>query len=248
MSNFKDVELKTLYMRVPDENGFVPARYDGKTYNGYLANKNGKIYSLKSKRFLQPAIGTAGYRVIELFDDGESKKTYVHKIIADSFIPITQDDVDNNRNMINHIDGNKLNNCIDNLERVNCLENNRHAHEHGLIPDKQKLYLSIKPHIIEDLKQGMMTYTEIENKYKDYGISITTIIEYAKQSNTHVKRNIMHDPKHKAFARYLAINKPNLNGEEIAKIINSKSDYPINYGTIKDWVRRARREQREGKI
>ena len=57
---------------------------------------------------------------------------YVHRIVAGAFIPNLLD-----KPFINHIDGNKLNNDISNLEWVTASENTLHAYETGLMNKKQ---------------------------------------------------------------------------------------------------------------
>ena len=57
---------------------------------------------------------------------------YVHRIVAGAFIPNILD-----KPFINHIDGNKLNNDISNLEWVTASENTQHAYETGLMNKKQ---------------------------------------------------------------------------------------------------------------
>ncbi len=64
-----------------------------------------------------------GYKVIRLF----SKIYRAHRIIAETFIPNPE-----NKPEVNHIDGNKSNNDISNLEWVTPSENNQHAYDTGL--------------------------------------------------------------------------------------------------------------------
>ena len=74
--------------------------------------------------FLKGNINSYGYRVVKLTKDGEGKDLKVHRIVAMAFIPN-----DFNKSSVNHKDGNKDNNCVDNLEWVTKGENNRHARE-----------------------------------------------------------------------------------------------------------------------
>lgn len=237
------MELKQLYRKIEDKKEWFPVRLDGVTYGKYAVNKLGEIYSFISNRQLSRSIAKNGYRMVTLHDHNNPKNAYVHRIVADTFIPITEDDIKNKRNMINHIDGDKTNNDIDNLERVNCLENNRHAHANGLISKKQKLYLSIKPNIIHDLKYGNMTYADIERKYSDYGISSSQIITYAKENDCYRRANNTYDPKYKQLALELSDKYPNKPLREIAKMVNDQSDVVVMHRTIIDWIRRYRKSK-----
>ena len=55
------------------------------------------------------------------------QKHALHRLVALAFL----ENIDN-KPFVNHIDGNKTNNCLDNLEWVTCSENNSHAHKIGL--------------------------------------------------------------------------------------------------------------------
>lgn len=66
------------------------------------------------------------YKVIRLRKDGNSKTQYVHRLVAQTFIPNPE-----NKGYVNHIDCNKMNNSIENLEWCTRQENERHAWEHG---------------------------------------------------------------------------------------------------------------------
>jgi len=54
---------------------------------------------------------TTGYLSVELFNGGESKRLLIHRLVAQAFI-----DNPDNLPQVNHIDENKLNNCVTNLE------------------------------------------------------------------------------------------------------------------------------------
>lgn len=91
----------------------------------YMVSNTGKLKSVKfnKERILKNLeVGPNGYVRIELTINGVVKRKYFHRVIAFAFI-----DVDPDRTYVNHKDGNKLNNHIDNLEWVNKRENSCHA-------------------------------------------------------------------------------------------------------------------------
>ena len=91
------------------------------------------IDSLGRKRFrkgkvLHPDIAQNGYYRITLSKNGKRKQVYLHRLLAEHFI-----DNPNDLPQINHKDGNKLNNNINNLEWCTVQENTIHAYKNGLI-------------------------------------------------------------------------------------------------------------------
>lgn len=69
-----------------------------------------------------------GYLRITLYKNDKRKIFSAHKIVALIFLPNPE-----NKPEVNHIDGKKDNNCVDNLEWVTRKENMKHAQEHDLI-------------------------------------------------------------------------------------------------------------------
>lgn len=80
-------------------------------------------------RVLTPDIAPNGYYRITLCNGHAVKKQkYIHRLVAEHFIPNPD-----NLPQVNHKDGNKLNNKLENLEWVSIQENVIHAYRHGLI-------------------------------------------------------------------------------------------------------------------
>lgn len=102
--------------------------------NTYFVNRNGQIKG--PRKILTGKIDKYGYRVVVLSVNGHHKHMTVHRIVALTFL-----DNPGNRITVNHIDGNKLNNCISNLEWSTSLNNSRHAGMMGLmhIPNGEHL-------------------------------------------------------------------------------------------------------------
>ncbi len=67
------------------------------------------------------------YPKIVLLDKGRRKDKYIHRLVALAFIPNPE-----NKSQVNHIDGNRLNNNVENLEWVTPSENQKHSYANGL--------------------------------------------------------------------------------------------------------------------
>lgn len=96
-------------------------------YPNYYVNSKGEIYSIKSKRMLKPYKDSKGYLQVDLFNNGSRKPRKVHKIVAQMFL-----DRGDGMECVNHIDGDKANNSVENLEWCTFKYNTRHAIEKGL--------------------------------------------------------------------------------------------------------------------
>lgn len=95
----------------------------------YWAGVDGNIYSVKSgaiKR-LKPSDNGIGYLKIRLSTKEGMKSQYIHRLIASAWLENGNvDAMGNYRNEINHIDGEKANNKLCNLERCSKTENAQH--------------------------------------------------------------------------------------------------------------------------
>ena len=78
-------------------------------------------------KIIKPDIIHTGYLRVLLYKNGKTKSYYVHVLVAKAFIPNPE-----NKTQVNHIDGNKFNNNVENLEWVTPSENIVHAFEKGL--------------------------------------------------------------------------------------------------------------------
>ena len=86
---------------------------------GRFKNNKGKIMDLKVHN---------KYITVSFRNEDKTKTYQLHRIIAQLFVTNSE-----NKPFVNHIDGNKENNCAENLEFVTKSENTKHAHENGLI-------------------------------------------------------------------------------------------------------------------
>lgn len=98
-------------------------------FSDYCIDNNGNIYSLKVNRLLSGWVSREGYRTYALTDDNGDvhQNVRVHRLIAEVFIPNPE-----NKPQVNHINGIKTDNRVNNLEWVTCSENTQHANDMGL--------------------------------------------------------------------------------------------------------------------
>lgn len=82
-----------------------------KEHKNYEISNYGKIRNKKTGRIRKTTINNKGYEQILVYINKKPKSYYVHRVVANNFI-----DNPNNFKEINHMDENKLNNKIDNLE------------------------------------------------------------------------------------------------------------------------------------
>ncbi len=93
----------------------------GTKYPGYSASWGGRSCGPQGK-VLRESISNSGYKTVNICEKGRPKRRSVHRIVAETFIPNP-----NGLEQVNHIDGNKLNNCVKNLEWVSRSDNGKHA-------------------------------------------------------------------------------------------------------------------------
>ena len=88
--------------------------------NDYKVYEDGNIFSYKSNSFLKPFKLGINYLGVSI----NRKPEYVHRIMAKTFLSDTNEGL-----QVNHKDGNKLNNHIENLEWVTRSENIKHSYD-----------------------------------------------------------------------------------------------------------------------
>ena len=102
------------------ENGEIyTLEHNNVRINGRLDNRHGKK--------LKPSIDKDGYEKVVLTKNGVRKTYLVHRLVATAFLPNPD-----NKATVNHIDGNKRNNNVNNLEWATYREQKLHSISHHL--------------------------------------------------------------------------------------------------------------------
>jgi hypothetical protein len=147
-----------------------------KNYEGlYEINEQGKVRSLQKRNannIMPQRIGRGGYYTVRLSKIGKDTTVYIHRLLGFAYIPNVDD-----KPFINHINGDKLDNRIENLEWCTHSENMKHAYKTGL--------LKVKSTSVIDICTGK-TYNSIKEASEAINISYGTCRNYL---NGNIKTN-----------------------------------------------------------
>lgn len=96
-------------------------------FPNYKLFEDGTLINISTGKIKEPCKTDTGYMVYNLWKENKSKMRKQHILLAKYFIPNP-----NNYNCINHINGNKTDNTLNNLEWTTRSKNNKHAYDTGL--------------------------------------------------------------------------------------------------------------------
>lgn len=147
-----------------------------KGYKKYMVSNTGKVKSLDymhtgKEHILKTVVGNHGYKTICIYDNGKSKRLLVHRLVAEAFIPNP-----NNYREVNHIDCNKENNNVYNLEWVTPKQNIQHAVNNGRVNFNKFRQNAAK--YIQEKRIPVVAVDKTGNRYE-----FTSFVEAAKKLN-----------------------------------------------------------------
>lgn len=144
-----------------------------KEYKGkYQVSNKGRVKNTNTNKILSQSTNNCGYYRVSLYSNKITKVVDVHRIVAETFINNPK-----NKKEVNHIDGNKANNNINNLEWVTHKENINHAWKNKLFePVRQasRRYGKNNP-----VAKKVIQYDIHGNKVKEYD----SIADAVKETN-----------------------------------------------------------------
>jgi len=142
-------------------------------FTNYTISKDGVVRGNKIKT---QTLGKNGYFYVTLYKNNTSKKFYIHRLLGLLYLPNPK-----NKRTINHIDGNKQNNKLDNLEWSTDSENIQHAHATGLNSGRSKITNAIRENLYFRFMCGETMYS-ISQDFPFNNVTVSNHIRrYVKQ-------------------------------------------------------------------
>jgi hypothetical protein len=162
----------------------------------YYLYRDGKIFSSRTQRFLVPRYTKRGYTRYNIGD----KDYYIHRLVAETFIPNP-----NNYNIVNHIDSNTFNNCVENLEWCTQQQNLNHSYTKNNqtpIKNKRKCILispdgsekefeyctQVQNYIKENARSKVETHTEEDETLKSLNRILNSVA--CEETNAEINKII----------------------------------------------------------
>lgn len=152
-----------------------------KGFDKYLVSNLGNVKSKKFKEKILKKIIRGSYPSVTLYVERKPHHRYVHRLVAEAFL--LRPSLDHE---VNHIDGNKNNACLYNLEWVTRLQNMKHAANTGLINQKGENSSSSKLTKREVIAIRNILKTEIFSTYQIaefFGVSQSNINSIDKNNS-----------------------------------------------------------------
>jgi hypothetical protein len=102
-----------------------PIQIEG--FEKYHINEEGVVVNTETGKVLRTDLNRTGYKRVTLSSEGKTLRIFVHKLVALTYVEGYAECL-----VVNHIDGNKINNHKDNLEWTTASNNRKHAFENKL--------------------------------------------------------------------------------------------------------------------
>ena len=121
-----------------------------KEHPDYEVSNLGRVKSLKSNIIMNQYKSQSGYLNVYLYNSGKRKGFRVHRLVAQEFLVKHSDNLE-----VNHIDNNKENNCVQNLEWCTRSENIKHSFDNGHRENNIKKLIESNSKVVIDLTTGI---------------------------------------------------------------------------------------------
>lgn len=180
--------MEEIWRDIPGYEGIFMASTHGnvKRYaRSWRSGRKGCRYKELPEGVVKQRLSATGYMLCNLSKDGVKLTKKVHQLVGVTFI-----DNPDNKKFINHIDGNKTNNNVENLEWVTAKENTRHAHDVLHIKERETFKLEDRINIYNKFINGC-TVSELCDEYNTnymYMYNLTVLRKRKNRKNFKVNR------------------------------------------------------------
>lgn len=146
----------------------------------YEVSDHGDVRNTRTNKVLGRRVDKDGYRQVQLYNSGVGRNHKVHRLVAEAFISR-----DSERDQINHINGNKEDNRVENLQWCTRSENTRHAYKD--LSFKANVSPAIKAHTklddrkIKDIMRLREEGLSVKEIAKLYDVSIYSVYRVTKK-------------------------------------------------------------------
>ena len=181
-----------------------------KIETNYEIDSNGKIYNLNTQKELFGSIYNTGYKMVKLTINGKNKGYAVHRLVAQTFL-------ENPKKLpiVNHKDGNKTNNNIENLEWVTQSQNRNHA----------ITQLQVR---LAQGKRKKMEIVEDDFLWKRYKNTNYLVSKNGQVYNIKTKILLKQTPNQSGYIRYtLRINNQNYSKQAHILVLETWTNYDL---------------------
>ena len=147
------------------------------TLEDYTITKDGQIINSTNGKILKGQQNNKGYLKVTI----GGQKYFIHRLVAQKYL-----DNPYNKEQINHKDGNKLNNCVENLEWVTNFENRKHAVQNKLhLCGENCPWAKLTQINVDQIRDNkILSIKELANKFCVSKSTINDILKYRTWKNS----------------------------------------------------------------
>jgi len=144
-------------------------------YDQYIVYENGQVLNINNGQWLTQRPNIKGYMRVRLYKNGKTTNHFVHRLVMLNLCPTQKPHL-----QVNHIDGNKTNNWLNNLEWCTLHENIDHAISTGLSPNIYKLSKEVLITILNEYLEGT-SFRDLQKKYQGTSSLNTQLLRLATE-------------------------------------------------------------------
>lgn len=152
----------------------------------YKISNQGRLFSVLKNREKAYTINHSGYKTTQLCVDGKQTHKYIHRLVAEVFLS-----GQSGLKEVNHKDGNKLNNSVENLEWVTRSENLKHAFKMGLMkprPGEDNKNHTLNEEQVKEIRNLRKNNWRVVDIAERFNITPTTVSHVCNRKTwTHIK-------------------------------------------------------------